>query len=134
MSSITTWVKELFSFPHSGNKIWLVAEFFPLSRKFGRKSERRFLAKVVNARFPLPWYSTSAIWKYKLSGRIQRRALPRFQSEEIKILIKHFTSSSRNRTHNLSHLQPRLASTEFEWKKCVLVYFHIKYQTYVKHW
>ena len=51
-----------------------------------------------------------------LSGRIQRSAMPRHQSEEMDInLNKYFISSSGDRTHNQSVLQSHFVSLHHDW-------------------
>ena len=66
----------------------------------------------------LCWLLSAGFWRHcVLSGRKQRRALPRHQSEENGNinLSKYFTSSSGDRTHNQSVLQSHLVPLRHDW-------------------
>ena len=62
---------------------------------------------LLQYRITKPHFSFSAkLWRRcVLSGGNQRRALLQHQSKEIFVYIKYLFSSSRDWTHNLSHLQ-----------------------------
>ena len=75
---------------------------------------------VKTLRSPL----STEFWRHcVLSGRTQRRALPRHQSEENGniILSKYFISSSGDLTHNQSILQSHFVPLRHDWPHdCIL--------------